>query len=462
MAEVAFGAAAVPASQERPSRLPRRLGPFPPVAWAYWFVVVAPVAAGIPVAVLALHDAHWGRFALLATAASVSQLASVRMSGSRRTFHPAIVFVLAGALVLSPEELVLMCVLQHIPEWMRQRYAWYVQPFNIANYVLTALAAFESADLVRGLISGPGLSLAVGGTVAGVVFVCVNRLLLAPMIILSRGLTLRETDLFAADDVALELVLALMAVPLVALWSRSVFLSALCLAPLVLINVTVRARSRLEDAAITISHQNVSLEEAHATVIERSTAALEALSATVDARDTYTAGHSRRVREYTIAIAEELDIDGAELEALAQAALLHDIGKIGVPDAVLLKDGPLTPLEQLAMQSHADAGARIIERLGYLDEIVPVIRHHHERMDGQGYPAGLHEDAIPLGARIVHVADAFDALTTRRVYRDARSFDAALAEIRRGAGTDFCASCVEALVRAFPSLPRSPAHEVAA
>lgn len=462
MTGVAFGAAAGSKRHDSASCLPRRLGPFPPVAWGYWVAVVAPVAAGVPVALAAFGDAHWARFALLATAASVSQLASVRMGSSRRTFHPAIVFVMAGALVLSPQELVVMCVLQHIPEWLKQRYAWYVQPFNIANYVFTALAAFESAHLVRAHIAGSGLSLAVGGMVAAVVFVCVNRLLLAPMIVLSRGLTLRETDLFAADDVALELVLALMSVPLVALWSRSVVLSALCLVPLVLINVTLRARGRLEDASAIISRQNVSLEEAHATVIERSTATLQALSATVDARDTYTAGHSRRVREYTIAIAAELAIEGAELENLAQAALLHDIGKIGVPDAVLLKDGPLTPLEQLAMQSHADAGARIIERLGYLDEVVPVIRHHHERMDGHGYPAGLSEDEIPLGARIVHVADAFDALTTRRVYREARSFDEALAEIRRGAGTDFCPACVEALVRAFPSLPRSSARVVAA
>ncbi|HZS30916.1 MAG TPA: HD-GYP domain-containing protein [Gaiellaceae bacterium] len=462
MTEAAMGSAPTRSRRGGAARLPERLGPFPPVAWAYWFAVVAPVAAGIPVALVALNDVHWARFALLAVAASVAQLASVRMSSSRRTFHPAIVFVIAGALVLPPQELILMCVLQHLPEWLKQRYRWYVQPFNVANYVFAALAAWEAARFAGGLVGTAGHAHAVAGLAAAAAFVAVNRLLLAPMIVLSRGLTLRDTGLFALEDVSLEVVLALLAVPLVALWSQSVLLSALCLAPLVLINVTQRAQSRLETASETISRQNESLEEAHAMVIQRSMAALEALSATVDARDAYTAGHSKRVRSHTLAIAAELGIDGAELEALGHAALFHDIGKIGVPDAVLLKEGPLTPLEWLAMKSHPDAGARIIERLGYLDEIVPVIRYHHERLDGDGYPGGLSGEDIPLGARIVHVADTLDALTTSRVYRDAMSFDDALAEIKRGAGTDFCPHCVAALERAFATLPRTAVREVAA
>jgi putative nucleotidyltransferase with HDIG domain len=131
-----------------------------------------------------------------------------------------------------------------------------------------------------------------------------------------------------------------------------------------------------------------------------------------------------------------------------QAALLHDIGKIGVPDAVLLKEGPLTAAEWVVMRSHPEEGARIIERLGYLDEVVPGIRHHHERMDGRGYPGGLLDKEIPLAARIIHVADSLDAMTTKRLYRDARSFEEALEEIRRGRDTDFCGLCVDALERA--------------
>ena len=202
--------------------------------------------------------------------------------------------------------------------------------------------------------------------------------------------------------------------------------------------------ARLASSSAVFCRPIVSLEAAHAAVIERSTAALEALSATVDARDTYTAGHSRRVAASASIIARELELSPEELEIVDQAALLHDIGKIGVPDSVLLKEGPLTAAEWVVMRSHSEEGARIIERLGYLDAVVPAIRHHHERMDGRGYPDGLLGDEIPLAARIIHVADALDAMTTKRLYRDARSFEDALEEIRQGRGTDFCARCVDA------------------
>jgi putative nucleotidyltransferase with HDIG domain len=148
-----------------------------------------------------------------------------------------------------------------------------------------------------------------------------------------------------------------------------------------------------------------------------------------------------------VVIGAELGLMNHELEGLAQSALLHDIGKIGIPDAVLLKEGPLGPAEWLVMKSHPEEGARIIERLGYLDEVVPAIRHHHERLDGRGYPAGLRGDEVPLAARIIHVADALDAMVTKRVYRDAMSFGDALEEIRDGSGNDFCPRCVEAVER---------------
>jgi putative nucleotidyltransferase with HDIG domain len=183
-------------------------------------------------------------------------------------------------------------------------------------------------------------------------------------------------------------------------------------------------------------------------VIERSTNALEALSATVDARDAYTSGHSRRVRDISVALGAQLGLGDGDLEIVSQAALLHDIGKIAVPDSVLLSPGKLTQAEWLVMKSHSEEGARIIERLGYLDEVVPAIRHHHERPDGRGYPLSLRGDEIPLAARIIHVADALDAMLTKRVYREARRLEQALAEIRRGRGTDFCSACADALEQA--------------
>jgi putative nucleotidyltransferase with HDIG domain len=438
-------AAAVEAGRRRSWLRGTKIGPLTPAAWLYWGAVVAPAALGIPLAAARVEAIDWLQFAVLAVLASLSQLLSFQLN-RRRVFHPAILFVVVGALVLPPELLILLVVIHCIPDWLKQRYSWYIQTFNIANYVTSGMAAWAMAQAI-GFPASPGRE-AVAGACAAVTFVFANRLLLLPMLYLGRGLTPRQTGLLDAEDVTIELVLALMAVPVAYFWNHSLPLAALALAPLFLIYFTQRAVLRLEEAGETIGQQNVSLEEAHRAVIERSTAALEALSATVDARDTYTAGHSRRVAASALVIARELCLSGAELDVVDQAALLHDIGKIGVPDAVLLKEGPLTAAEWVVMRSHPEEGARIIERLGYLDEVVPGIRHHHERMDGRGYPEGLLGDEIPLAARIIHVADALDAMTTRRLYREERSFDEALEEIRRGRDTDFCSLCVDALERA--------------
>jgi putative nucleotidyltransferase with HDIG domain len=178
-------------------------------------------------------------------------------------------------------------------------------------------------------------------------------------------------------------------------------------------------------------------------------AAIEALSARVDARDAYTAGHSRRVRRIALAIGEELGLAPDELDPLAQAALFHDIGKLAIPDDILLKPAELTESEWKLMREHSNEGARMIERVGFFEAAVPAIRHHHERYDGSGYPSGLAGTDIPLGARIIHVADALDSMLTTRIYRTGRPARLALTELRKGTGTQFCPVCVDALVRAI-------------
>jgi putative nucleotidyltransferase with HDIG domain len=229
---------------------------------------------------------------------------------------------------------------------------------------------------------------------------------------------------------------------------------AVFLVPLVLMRSTqvgqLRAaresESRLQEAASTIHRQNVSLEEANRLLRTRSTEALGGLSAAVDARDAYTAGHSRRVREISVRIGSEIGLSRDEIDILSHAALFHDIGKIAVPDAVLMKPGELSESERAVMQIHAEEGAQIVARLGFLADAVPAIRHHHENFDGTGYPAGLAGVDIPLGARIIHVADALDAMMNARIHRPGRSLASALEELRDKAGTQFCARCVEAAI----------------
>jgi putative nucleotidyltransferase with HDIG domain len=213
---------------------------------------------------------------------------------------------------------------------------------------------------------------------------------------------------------------------------------------------TQKSAQKLRQAAETIQTQNVSLEQANRLLKERSTAAMESLSATVDARDAYTAGHSRRVQQLALAIGRELGLSQAELDLLGHAALFHDIGKLAIPDAILLKPSGLNEGEWSLMQKHAEEGARIIDRLGFLNDAVPAIRHHHERYDGTGYPDRLKGEEIPLGARIIHVADALDSMLTTRIYRAARPAAEALQELRSAAGTQFCPRCVAALERILP------------
>jgi putative nucleotidyltransferase with HDIG domain len=173
--------------------------------------------------------------------------------------------------------------------------------------------------------------------------------------------------------------------------------------------------------------------------------AIRALAAALDARDPYTAGHSERVSALSVRIARQMALEAGEVEVIRLGALLHDVGKIGVPDSVLSKPGALTADEFEQIKRHPVLGARILREVPFLAPHLPIVELHHERPDGKGYPHGLEGTGIPLPARIVHVADAFDAITSARAYRTGRLEAAAVAELRAHAGTQFDPAVVEAL-----------------
>lgn len=164
---------------------------------------------------------------------------------------------------------------------------------------------------------------------------------------------------------------------------------------------------------------------------------IQALAAAVDAKDRYTQGHSQRVAHYAVELAERLGFTETRRERLFIAGTLHDIGKIGVPDAVLHKPGPLSPEERLQMEQHPVLGEQILKEVPQLADTLPGVRHHHERWDGKGYPDGLVGEAIPLEARVLALADTFDAMTSDRPYRRGMSYERALEEIERCAGAQF-------------------------
>jgi putative two-component system response regulator len=170
--------------------------------------------------------------------------------------------------------------------------------------------------------------------------------------------------------------------------------------------------------------------------LDNAESVLFSLALSIEAKDPYTEGHCDRLSKYSVALAERLGLPEELRVALRRGGLVHDIGKLGVPEQILLKPGPLTPEERKIMEQHTIAGERICAPLRSFRHVLPIIRHHHEKWDGSGYPDGLRGEQIPLIARILQVTDIYDALTTDRPYRKALSLEKAFAimreEVKRG------------------------------
>ena len=366
---------------------------------------------------------------------------------------------LAGAALFGPRAALVLAATTAIVEWSARRSELHRVLFNIGALSLSSLAA--AGIFMAGFEGTMGeFATAAAGLAAGLAYFAVNTGLLSVAIAMEGHERVwrvwQERFAWLAPHwIVYGFVGGVMAI---AYHAAGLYALAVFAVPLLLMRKTQEAYLRhtqksaqkLRAAAETIQTQNVSLEQANRLLKERSTAAMESLSATVDARDAYTAGHSRRVQQLALAIGRELGLSQTELDLLGHAALFHDIGKLAVPDAILLKPAVLTDDEWTLMQRHSDEGARIIDRLGFLNDAVPAIRHHHERFDGTGYPDGLKGEEIPLGARIIHVADALDSMLTTRIYRAARPALEAMDELRRAAGSQFCPRCVGALERVLP------------
>lgn len=205
-------------------------------------------------------------------------------------------------------------------------------------------------------------------------------------------------------------------------------------------------RAHLEDM---VAERTSQLQAAMQQLQESYASTLEALGAAIDLRDKVTAGHSRRVCGYALEIARRMNIPEAQLENLARGAYLHDIGKLGIPDSILLKPGSLTPEERKIMQEHARIGFELVKGIPFLEGAAEVVLTHHERFDGGGYPAGLKGGEIPVSGRIFGVVDTFDAITSDRPYHAAASFEEAREIIVHQAGRQFDPD----VVTAFLSIP---------
>jgi len=226
--------------------------------------------------------------------------------------------------------------------------------------------------------------------------------------------------------------------------------------------------TKTEQTVLELKQKNAELEAANHNIIQmtrqlRETydGTLEALVLALDARDRETKGHSFRVANYVVAIARQMGVPegSAELVDMQRGALLHDVGKIGVPDFILHKPGPLTPEEWDDMKRHPHIGFDMLKDIGFLTSAAAIVRTHHERFDGKGYPAGLRSEEIPLGSRIFTIADAFDAMTSDRPYRKALPPEMARAEILRHSGTQFDPKVVQAFLLVYERLEKEALEE---
>jgi len=202
---------------------------------------------------------------------------------------------------------------------------------------------------------------------------------------------------------------------------------------LLLVESGIKAISQMN----LIREINIELKDTYAQLEKAYMESIETLRYTVEAKDSYTRGHSDRVSAYSVLIGEKLGLSATDLNTLKIGGLFHDIGKIGVPDSILLKDSRLTDDEYSEIKNHPAIGAHILSNATIFKDVIPIVKHHHERYDGKGYPGKLSGENIPYMARITAVADAFDAMTSKRTYRDSLPIEVVKEEIEKNKGTQF-------------------------
>jgi HD domain len=354
---------------------------------------------------------------------------------SRQTkWSPSSAATLAAVVLLGPMPAALVGAVSLLS--LRRQLLLAERLFNGAMYALAGLAAGGAYVALKGPVGIPNYrhfrEIVVAFAVAAAVHVLANHTLIWGVYRLNRGTGMLQREglessllLLLASDfgyACLGLVIASL------WWIMGWFSAVLVLVPLFV--------------ARWAMGQFAEQQRAYA-------ATMNALCQAVETKDYYTRGHGDRVSRGSVMIAREVGMSSDRTEAIRFAGMLHDIGKLGVPTQVLQKTGPLTEDEYAAIQLHPMRGLEIVREIGFLYEALNGIMHHHERIDGRGYPMGLAGHEIPEFARVIAVADAFDSMTSTRSYREAKSIPMAIEELRRGAGTQFDPLVVQAFIAAL-------------
>jgi hypothetical protein len=397
--------------------------------------VCAVVCAGLGVLIVASASGavNWPAVAVLAALYWFADSREIVTRAGALGVSASSPVALASLLLLGPWGGALVCCVSAVA--FARNASWFKHLFNGAQAALSAAIAGGIYHLVPGAAqngfvhaSFPAVLPAVA--IAGLSYFVLNNLFVAVVVRLTTDTSMRAVWWNGVAEMAIpSLGYGSIGLIVAVLWVGGVgpVAALLVLAPLVI------ARWAFEQ----YSQQHAAYD-----------ATVRSLIQAVETKDYYTRGHSERVAAASVMIAQQLGMREDRLEMLRYAGMLHDVGKLGVPTKLLQKTGPLDDDEFASIKLHPTRGYEMVNGISFLEEATQGIRHHHERVDGRGYPDGLVGDAIPEFARLIAVADAFDSMTSTRSYRGARSVDAAIRELRRWAGTQFDAGMVEALVEA--------------
>ncbi len=311
----------------------------------------------------------------------------------------------------------------------KRRKTWYKVLFNASMHAVVSIVAgltyLALADSDPAVASSLYDVAAIA--VAGFIYMALNNIMVSMVVAFAENLSLGYVWSRNQQTVLPQLLAMLpMGVVFALLWQSHAWAVALFLMPMGIVHYSFKARVDLESQ----------MEQA-----------LIAMADILDKRDNLTSRHSERVAEFAVKIARQMSLPERQIETVKVSARLHDLGKIGINDAILKKPGPLSPEERKDMEKHSEIGANILRYFPLFSKGVDFLLHHHERYDGQGYPAGLMREEIPLGARIIQVADAYEAMTARRYYRAPLPDGEAVDRLRAEAGRQFDPMVVGALLK---------------
>jgi HD-GYP domain-containing protein (c-di-GMP phosphodiesterase class II) len=365
----------------------------------------------------------------------------------RGTEAPSVVGMLAAGFVLGPAAAVGIAVVTAFVHVMRRHARGHRAVFDVGNFALSSAAA---AYVFQFLASNGGQAYAyfAYAFVGGIVYKVVNVGLLCTVMSLDEGIPVgvvwRERFAWltvhwtAYGPLAYAAALAYERMGVIGLLTFAV-------PPVLLALSTRQYLERTREAVEDVREINERLANSNARVRRVHLETIAALSRSMEAKDDYSGAHIDRVRSVAVALAKKLGFDGEDLDAIEVGALMHDIGKIGIPEHILTKPGQLAADEWEVMKRHPVISDYILSGVEVHPFVRQIVRSSHERIDGRGYPDGLAGDEVPLAARIVFVADAFDAITSDRPYRRGRSVTDAIEELRTNTGTQFCPAVVAAL-----------------